>query len=863
MRFIRRFVMIASYVLVFLGTAHAQSVTIGQTTVLSSGDNGNANLLLAQSAKLAQAATIQSLSFYVTAASGNLILGIYDATGPNAGPGALKASTASFTTKTGWNTAKVVTPVALTAGNYWLAYLPSSNNLSFVKTNASGNCVLAYGYNFGSMPSKFSTSPGSCTPATWSLYATLATSTTPSGGTKVTGACGSSNGATLTSTPTANLCSAGTTSAISGAGPWSWTCAGSNGGTTATCSALKATSAQAVNGACGSSNGASLTSAPTTNLCSVGTGSAVSGAGPWSWNCAGSNGGATASCSATLNTSSGSTGTSGGTSSGTSGSDPNGGLLPTAADGYANWKTAGLNAIPLNGSISGTTLTVTYSPSQALGPGQVLSGTGVASGTTITAFGTGTGGTGTYTVSSSQTVASRAMTASGIPNRTKIYTTLSPSGGDDTARIQTALDNCPAGQVVKLSTGVFKISQPGLHFQSTSCTLRGSGAGQQLNTGLNRVNGGGTVRSCATGTLTTIGDGAYCTDATATQLIKTDRASNQNGFLTVWQDNQTFGASYNLSADAVQGAYSVTLTSAPSPAIKPGDIVYLDENAQSDPNVWFNGNFAANAPDAYSWFVRSAYRSLAQVMEVSAVNGATITFDTPLSYPFHKAYAAQLTVYTGATPLHGVGIENLFIWGGNGSGNIQLSECAYCWVSNVESAWSNGSHVSMGETFHNVLRDSFLHETDQPIYGGAGYIIAITNGSSENLIENNILWYGNKNMTTQAMGGGNVIAYNYADDFFGSTYPDAPEAGLNAAHDTTPHLELLEGNYSDNFTADSFWGPSIYITVFRNWLSGVRAAHPPLNTYTNPVPGNGCTEYYGDYAGPFPRPRQRSGSQHL
>ena len=53
-------------------------------------------------------------------------------------------------------------------------------------------------------------------------------------------------------------------------------------------------------------------------------------------------------------------------------------------------------------------------------------------------------------------------------------------------------------------------------------------------------------------------------------------------------------------------------------------------------------------------------------MEVSAVNGATITFDTPLTYPFHKAYAAQLTVYTGATPLHGVGIEDLFIWGGMG-----------------------------------------------------------------------------------------------------------------------------------------------------------------------------------------------------
>ena len=104
---------------------------IGSNAVWSAADSGNGNLLLAQIAKLAQAATIQSLSFYVTAASGNLILGIYDASGPNGGPGALKASTASFTPTTGWNTAKVVTPVSLPAGTYWLAYLPSSNALGF------------------------------------------------------------------------------------------------------------------------------------------------------------------------------------------------------------------------------------------------------------------------------------------------------------------------------------------------------------------------------------------------------------------------------------------------------------------------------------------------------------------------------------------------------------------------------------------------------------------------------------------------------------------------------------------------------------------------------------------------------------
>jgi hypothetical protein len=67
------------------------------------------------------------------------------------------------------------------------------------------------------------------------------------------------------------------------------------------------------------------------------------------------------------------------------------------------------------GSISGNVLTVTGITQGALALGQTLSGTGIANGTTITAFGTGAGGNvndnGTYTVSISQTVASTAINA--------------------------------------------------------------------------------------------------------------------------------------------------------------------------------------------------------------------------------------------------------------------------------------------------------------------------------------------------------------------------------------------------------------------------------------------------------------------
>lgn len=56
----------------------------------------------------------------------------------------------------------------------------------------------------------------------------------------------------------------------------------------------------AVNGTCGSANGATLSSVPSTNLCSTGTASSVAGSGAATWSCGGSNGGTTASCSASL-----------------------------------------------------------------------------------------------------------------------------------------------------------------------------------------------------------------------------------------------------------------------------------------------------------------------------------------------------------------------------------------------------------------------------------------------------------------------------------------------------------------------------------------------------------------------------------
>lgn len=82
-------------------------------------------------------------------------------------------------------------------------------------------------------------------------------------------------------------------------------------------------------------------------------------------------------------------------------------LLCTLAGDSHIYGVTSNNAFGVSGYISGTTLTVTTAaPYNSLANGQQIGGTGVTSGTQITALGTGTGGTGTYTVNLSQTVGS-------------------------------------------------------------------------------------------------------------------------------------------------------------------------------------------------------------------------------------------------------------------------------------------------------------------------------------------------------------------------------------------------------------------------------------------------------------------------
>lgn len=86
--------------------------------------------------------------------------------------------------------------------------------------------------------------------------------------------------------------------------------------------------------------------------------------------------------------------------------------VPNVLDAYATENPTNVQSgAQFNGSIAGTTLTVTSVTSGALAVGQTVVGMGIAQGTLILALGTGTGGTGTYALSVSQTVTATAMAA--------------------------------------------------------------------------------------------------------------------------------------------------------------------------------------------------------------------------------------------------------------------------------------------------------------------------------------------------------------------------------------------------------------------------------------------------------------------
>jgi len=456
----------------------------------------------------------------------------------------------------------------------------------------------------------------------------------------------------------------------------------------------------------------------------------------------------------------------------------------------------------------------------------------------------------------------------GIPARTTVCATIRPRGHgrDDTAAINFALAYCPANQTVLLTPGQFVISGYGIQMTKSYVTLRGSGPGPGMRGALN----------------------TFPSPAEATVLIKPDANDNPYPVVTIGTiaNINTMWKTLTFATDATRGTDSVTLASAAPHGLAAGEIVYVSETY--DPTLtWYNTNGGQGAGNGYNGWGEGqngvgvdGSRPIGQAMEVASVVGRTVTFTTPFHQTYRVAHAAHLGRIDLDPRTSWVGLENLFLTGGDGGdggGNVVFGSASYSWAKNIESAGHGpkygGGLVHFFSSFRCELRDSYIHSNAADINrispGGAYYNIILDAYSADSLVENNISWIANKVMIMRGTGGGNVIGYNYMDDGYGNNYPNQGETALNADHMTTSHHELFEGNYSWNMGTDSRWGNSIYITWFRNWTTAQRisawsgiastsvASGNPLTTY---VYSSGGQSFY--YEDEYNRNMAKVGSHH-
>jgi len=355
----------------------------------------------------------------------------------------------------------------------------------------------------------------------------------------------------------------------------------------------------------------------------------------------------------------------------------------------------------------------------------------------------------------------------GVPPRTKICTTIAAATYGDgitdaTKAIQDALNSCPADQVVYLPPGMYRISTL---FIRRPVVLRGAGPG-----------------------------------STTLQV-----EGNFGVMIGTWTN---LGSPVRLASDAQKGSKMLVVENAAG--IVAGDMLHLDQ--LDDPAV-VQGKDCPYLKRGKE----GAWRSIGQMVEVAARSGNTLTLTSPLHWTFTRALGAEV-VPLREPATRNAGIEDLRLR----DGGIIVQYAAYSWIRNVETERVPGVHVILAGAYRFVLRDSYAHRSREYAYGGGSYGYSLEWQASDNLIENNIVYYMNKPIQFRSSGGGNVVAYNYVDDSW--SQPDArgkfwfQELSIDS-HCSFPHMELVEGNFAPHMGVASTWGNAGFITYFRNHAS--------------------------------------------
>lgn len=367
----------------------------------------------------------------------------------------------------------------------------------------------------------------------------------------------------------------------------------------------------------------------------------------------------------------------------------------------------------------------------------------------------------------------------GIPVRTSVCASI--AAGASTSAIQSALNACPANQVVMLAAGAYNVSG-GLRIPS-NVVLRGAGPQQTI---LNASGSGAGFISFGSGATPVVSASKSVTGGTAAKSTSISVSST--------------------SGISVGSHLMITQLN---------DTSYVNITTSNGTCTWCDGGIGWNGT-----------RVQGQIVEVTSVSGNTVGISPGL----FVAYTRTPLATPMAMGARNAGVEDLQVYMNNTgyTANFRMEGVANTWIKNVESNYTDGDHVQMHWGFRNEIRDSNFHNGFTHSPGQTESSIFVANKTTGTLVENNVLRRLHAGVMLNWGAAGNVVAYNYFDGNFDSSGYNSlfPSISLHGAH---PMFNLIEGNIGAKFDADYYWGSSSHATLLRNWFKGASQIWGPMS----------------------------------
>ncbi|MGA2001516.1 MAG: discoidin domain-containing protein [Terriglobales bacterium] len=396
---------------------------------------------------------------------------------------------------------------------------------------------------------------------------------------------------------------------------------------------------------------------------------------------------------------------------------------------------------------------------------------------------------------------STAGVTGGIPNRTTVCATIDPYDGPADA-INTAIANCPSGQVVLLSAGTFNLTSGIVFDNKSNVTLRGAGPDQTF------------LLFSAGGSCTGVGGADVC-------LITADTG---DGGDQDYSNAATWTGGYSV------GTTSITLGSATTgsiAALQVGSQIFLDQlDDASDPGtVYVCSAYGVCSTSGSSRNGRPG-RGQVEPQLVTSISGTgpwTIGISPGIRMPNISAAKSPQAWWDNGLPIQNDGIENLTIDDTPDAScctnGIFILNGRNNWIRNIRSVYAAQKHVWLYQTTHTTIRDSYFYGSvpTSDHYATDSFV------GADNLTENNIFQHVAASMMNEGCIGC-VGAYNYAlDDYYtGTPVGTAPEwqQASSYQHSVGDAYILWEGNQGIGMTSDDVHGTSNFSTAFRNYWNG-------------------------------------------